>query len=76
MGTVGEWLGNGRGMSQGVAGAAIERLQRGERRIARRAKADGGETSPPAVVHQIEKRACDDAILSKVLDALGRIIEK
>ena len=46
MGTVGEWLGNGRGMSQGVAGAAIERLQRGERRIARRAKADGGETSP------------------------------
>ena len=75
MGTVGEWLGNGRGMSQGVAGAAIERPQRGERRIARRAKADGGRL-PPAVVHQIEKRACDDAILSKVLDALGRIIEK
>ena len=47
MGTVGEWLGNGRDMSQGVAGAAIERPQRGERRIARRAKADGGETSPP-----------------------------
>ena len=76
MGTVGEWLGNGRGMSQGVAGAAIERPQRGERRIARRAKADGGGDFPPAVVHQIEKRACDDAILSKVLDALGRIIEK
>ena len=51
MGTVGEWLGNGRGMSQGVAGAAIERPQRGERRgeggMARRQKAGGGETSPP-----------------------------
>ena len=35
-----------------------------------------GGDFPPAVVHQIEKRACDDAILSKVLDALGRIIEK
>ena len=46
MGTVGEWLGNGRGMSQGVAGAAIERPQRGERRIARRAKVARGETSP------------------------------
>ena len=29
MGTVGEWLGNGRGMSQGVAGAAIERPHKG-----------------------------------------------
>ena len=46
MGTVGEWLGNGRDMSQGVAGAAIERPQRGERRIARRAKADGGRLPP------------------------------
>ena len=46
MGTVGEWLGNGRGMSQGVAGAAIERPQRGERRIGVPIAARG-EASPP-----------------------------
>ncbi len=33
-------------LSQGVAGAAFERPHRGERRIARRAKAARGETSP------------------------------